>query len=174
MKKITLLLLLSISTVVIFSQQPSLRLKAFKRYTINSEKSAKGDDKVAGAKTPSTSNASEPEYYIYLIAFKVPYIKLERVWLHQNLYQVRVDKVAGKPIILKNTGYPNDTLVRYTDETVWKVTITGKVEGDNKPKKDIESLVAQNELTFRLNDKKGTMYTRSVKQITLLKPVKKQ
>lgn len=108
-----------------------------------------------------------------MIAYKVPYLQLERVWLHQNLYQVTLDKVAGKPVILRNTGYPNDTLVRYTDEIVWKVTLKGKVEGNIKPKKDIETLVAQNELTFRLNDNKGTMFTRSVKQITLLQSTKK-
>ena len=75
---------------------------------------------------------------------------------------------------MRNTGYPNDTLVRYTDETVWKVTLTGKVEGNMKPKKDIENLAYQNELTFRLHDNKETMYTLSVKQITLLQSTKKE
>jgi hypothetical protein len=166
MQKITFLILFSISTMMVSSQEPSLRLKAFKRYTKNENNKGKGEPAQSMPKT------NEPEYFIYLIAFKVPFIKLERVWLNQNLYSVQIDKVSDKPIILKNSGYPNDTLVKYTDELVWKVTLKGKVEGNIKPKKDIEYLVSQNELTLRLNDKKGTLYTRSVKEITLLRSPK--
>lgn len=169
----TLYLLFTITTIFGFSQEPSLRLKAFKRFTKNDVNTSKTGNTVIGEKAKSTPYTDEPEYFIYLIAYKVPYLKLERVWLHQNLYQVTLVKVAGKSVILRNTGYPNDTLVRYTDETVWKVTLKGMVEGNMKPKKDIEKLVFQNELTFRLNDNKGTMYTRSVKQITLLQSTKK-
>lgn len=150
------------------SSSPSLRIKAYQRVTISGV-APSAEIKVGGKETPVKITPTKPVYYIYLIANKVPYIKLERVWINQELYTATINRVPSKPVLLVN-GKQTDTLVRYTDEAVWQISIKDKDNTGIKPKKDIADKVAANELVLRLNDKNGTVYTRTVKSITKLEP----
>ncbi len=147
--------------------KPSLKLQAFEQYFISGVASSSSIIEVGDKEIPITPKKNEPQYFIYLIANKVPYIKIERVWIKQKLYTATILKITQKPVVLKN-GKFSDTLIKYTDEAVWQLTLKGPDSSNIKPKKDISKLVAANELVLRLNDKNGKLYTRSVKIITKL------
>lgn len=147
---------------------PSLRLRAYERVFINGVAPSPVME-VGGKETKVNVIPTKPVYYIYLIAHKVPYIKIERVWIKQQLYTATISRVASKPVLIEN-GKQKDTLVKYTDEAVWQVTIKDKVTNGTKPKKDIANKVAANELVLRLNDKNGAVYTRVAKTFTKLEP----
>jgi hypothetical protein len=155
MKKIIFIVICALSTTFVSAQRiapptsPSVRLKAFV------EPTAKSDNSVPN------------HYYIYLITNKVPYMKLEKVWINNKLYTASLERVTEKPI-LHQKGTKVDTLVKYTDELVWKVNIKGKADDSFKPKSDISDIVAQNELVLRLYNSDGTLYTREVKQMSKL------
>lgn len=173
MKKITLISVLFFTVVLSAAQKPSLTLKAFERYHISGLPPTPVIE-VGGKETIATRPPAEPEYLIYLLAWKMPLLKIESVWIKKNLYKASITKVACKPVILNN-GIQNDTLIRYTDEgEVWKINITGKVKNNSKPAKSISALVAGNELVIRLHDKKSTHYTRSVKYISKLESTRGQ
>ncbi len=138
---------------LIFSQNPTARLKAFQKQ--NDNKSAMNKDQVL------------LDYYIYLISNDVSFFRLERVWINKELYQAGISRVTNKPVLVK-TGNKTDTLVRYTDEDVWQISIQAKAEGNYKPIKEIADIVAQNELVLRLYDKNGKLHTRQVDRITRL------
>jgi hypothetical protein len=143
---------------------PSLRLRAYERVFINGVAPSPVME-LGGKETKVQVIPTKPVYYIFLIANKVPYIKIERVWIKQQLYT----RVANKPVLIEN-GKQKDTLVKYTDEAVWQITIKDKVTNGTKPKKDIADKVAANELVLRLNDKSGAVYTRIAKTFTKLEP----
>jgi hypothetical protein len=147
--------------------KPSLRMKAFEQYFISGVETSGSIIEVGDKVTPITAKKNEPQYYIYLLANKVPYIKIERVWIKQKLYTASILKIKQKPVVLKN-GKFSDTLIKYTDEAVWQLMLKGTDSTNIKPKKDIAKLVAANELVLRLNDKNGKLYTRSLKTITKL------
>jgi hypothetical protein len=147
---------------------PSLRLRAYERVFINGVAPSPVME-VGGKETKVQVIPTKPVYYIYLIANKVPYIKIERVWIKQQLYTATITRVVTKPVLIEN-GKQKDTLVKYTDEAVWQITIKDKVTNGTKPKKDIADKVAANELVLRLNDKSGAVYTRIAKTFTKLEP----
>ncbi len=147
---------------------PSLRLKAYERVFIDGVAPSPVIE-VGGKETKVQLIPTKPVYYIYLIANKVPYIKIERIWIKQQLYTATITKVTSKPVLIES-GKQTDTLVRYTDEAVWQITIKDKVTNGTKPKKDIANKVATNELVLRLNDKNGYVYTRVAKIFTKLEP----
>jgi hypothetical protein len=147
---------------------PSLRLRAYERVFINGVAPSPVME-VGGKETKVKVIPTKPVYYIYLIANKVPYIKIERVWIKQQLYTATITRVVTKPVLIEN-GKQKDTLVKYTDEAVWQITIKDKVTNGTKPKKDIADKVAANELVLRLNDKTGAVYTRVAKTFTKLEP----
>jgi len=147
---------------------PSLRLRAYERIFINGVAPSPVIE-VGGKETKVQVIPTKPVYYIYLIANKVPYIKIERVWIKQQLYTATITKVGIKPVLIEN-GKHMDTLVKYTDEAVWQISIKDRVTNGTKPKKDIADKVAANELVLRLNDKNGYVYTRAIKTITKLEP----
>lgn len=150
------------------STTPSLKVKAYERIFIKGVAPSPVIE-VGGKETKVQVTPTKPVYYIYLIANKVPYIKVERVWLKQQLYTASITRVPSKPVLIDN-GKQKDTLVKYTDEAVWQISIKDLVTNGTKPKKDIAAQVAANELVLRLNDKKGAVYTRAVKTITKLEP----
>lgn len=147
---------------------PSLRLRAYERVFISGVAPSPVIE-VGGKETKVQVVPTKPVYYIYLIANKVPYIKIERVWIKQQLYTATINRVATKPVLIEN-GKQKDTLVKYTDEAVWQITIKDLVTNGTKPKKDIADKVAANELVLRLNDKNGAVYTRVAKTFTKLEP----
>jgi hypothetical protein len=147
---------------------PSLRLRAYERVFINGVAPSPVME-VGGKETKVQVIPTKPVYYIYLIANKVPYIKIERVWVKQQLYTATITRVTTKPVLIEN-GKQKDTLVKYTDEAVWQITLKDKVTNGTKPKKDIADKVAANELVLRLNDKSGAVYTRVAKTFTKLEP----
>lgn len=150
------------------STNPSLRLRAYERVFINGVAPSPVME-VGGKEAKVQIIPTKPVYYIYLIANKVPYIKIERVWVKQQLYTATISRVATKPVLIEN-GKQKDTLIKYTDEAVWQVSIKNKVTKGSKPKKDIADKVAANELVLRLNDKSGAVYTRVAKTFTKLEP----
>jgi hypothetical protein len=150
------------------SSNPSIRLRAYERVFINGVAPSPVIE-VGGKEAKVQVIPTKPVYYIYLIANKVPYIKIERVWIKQQLYKATITRVPAKPVLIEN-GKQKDTLVKYTDEAVWQVQILDKVTNGTKPKKDIADKVAANELVLRLNDKKGYVYTRVAKTFTKLEP----
>ena len=166
MKKITIILILFISAGLLSAQEPSLQLKAFQRYHLSGLPPTPVIE-IGGKETVAKSPSSEPDYFIYLLIYKMPFLTLESVWIRKHLYKAELNKVACKPVLLSN-GIQNDTLVRYTDEEVWQINITGKVSAKTRPAKSISTLVAGNELLVRLRNKQGRYYTRSVKYITNL------
>lgn len=174
MKKAALILNLVMIASAVFSQKtsPSLRLKSFQRSYISGV-APTNTIELGGKETPSTTKALAPEYYIYLLANKVPYLKIERVWIHQQLYIASINKVAILPVVLQD-GKKKDTLVKYTDEMVWQIKIIGKDSTGIKPKKDIANQVKFNELVLRLNDPSGHIYTRTNKHINVLEAIRAQ
>jgi hypothetical protein len=77
--------------------------------------------------------------------------------------------VTSKQVIVENGKY-SDTLVNFTNEAVWQINIQEKDITGIPPKKNIANQVANNELVIRLKDSNGSIYTRTVKKITQLKP----
>ena len=156
MKKIILIVICALSITFVSAQRiapptsPSVRLKAFVE------------------PTDKSNHTGTANYYIYLITNKVPYMKLERVWINHKLYIASLERITEKPVLYQK-GNKVDTLVRYTDELVWKVNIKGKADDSYKPKSDIADIVAENELVLRLYNSDGTLYTREVKQMSKLK-----
>jgi len=122
---------------------------------------------LGGKQTATASAAKEPQYLIYLIANKLPYLKIERVWIRQQLYLANIHLITDKPVVVKN-GIKLDTLVKYTDEAVYQINITGKDKTGIRPKNDIADQVRANEMVLRLTDKSGKVFTRTSKHITVL------
>jgi hypothetical protein len=172
MKKVVLFMSLLIIGYAVFSQKstPSLRLKAYQRSYISGV-APTSTIELGGKETTTTKKNHAPEYFIYLIANKVPYLKIEGIWIKQQLYLAKIDKVSTLPVVIQE-GKKKDTLVRYTDEMVWQIKIIGKDSTGIKPKKDIANQVKSNELVIRLNDPSGHIYTRTNKQITVLEAVR--
>ena len=150
------------------SSTPSLCVKAFERITLAGV-APSVEIKVGGEEKPVTIIPPKTEYYIYLLAIKMPSIQLYRVWIKQELYAATINRVTSNPIVLENGKY-SDTLFKFEDETVWQIKIREKVITGSKPKKDISGKVATNELVIQLKDKKSKVYTRTVKTIHVLKP----
>jgi hypothetical protein len=146
-----------------FAQKPSLTLKAYKRFHV----SGRAPAVVAETGEKAVVKKPEPTYLLYLVANKLPYLRIDRIWINHELYLGKMEKITVKPVI-SETAFRKDTLVRNTDETVWQIVITGKPESNFKPRKDVETLVAKNEIVLRLYDKKGVLFTRTTKTIKLL------
>lgn len=150
------------------SRIPAIQLSAFKRSILNGVAPSPiinvGDEEIAKSDIPAQS-----EYFIYLIAHKVSNLQLKQVWIQQELYTATLSRVTSKPVLLEN-GKHTDTLVKNTKQAVWQITITGKEITGTQPKKVIANQVASNELVLTLSDRKGTLYIRTVKNITQLKP----
>jgi hypothetical protein len=174
MNKLSLFIVFAISISTVFGQKrsASLRLKAYQRSYISGVAPTPIVE-IGGKETATTTLASEPEYFIYLLANKVPYLKIERVWIRNQLYIASIDKINKKPVVI--AGFKKkDTLIKYTDEMVWQIKLIRKDTTGIKPKKDIANQVRANELVIRLNDKAGTVFTRTVKQIPVLEAVRGQ
>lgn len=174
MKKAVLGFVLVVSVLSVFAQKtaPSLRLKAYQRGYISGVAPTPTVE-IGGKEIAAKPTIHEPEYFIYLLVNKVPYLKIERVWINHQLYLASINKVNEKPVLLDN-GKKKDTLIKYTDEMVWQIKITGKDKTGITPKKDIKAQVKSNELVIRLNDQNGHAYTRTQKQITVLEAVRGQ
>ncbi len=174
MKQIVFILSLTILSTAVFAQKakPSLKLKSFQRGTISGV-APTSTIELGGKEKPSKEKKHAPEYYIYLIASKVPYFKIERIWINQQLYLASIDKVSALPVVLQE-GKKKDTLVKYTDEMVWQIKIIGKDRTGIKPKKDIADQVKTNELVIRLNDPSGNVFTKTSKHITVLDAARMQ
>jgi hypothetical protein len=174
MKKIALLISLSMIVCAVFSQKnlPSLKLRSYQRGYISGV-APTATIELGGKETAAPAAKYNPEYFIYLIAYKVPYLKIERVWIKQQLYLASIDRVTKLPIVLQE-GKKKDTLVKYTDELVWQIKILGKDTTGLKPKKDIATQVKANELVIRLNDPSGHVYTRTSKHINMLEATRGQ
>lgn len=168
MRRIALLLLMACSINSAYAQKtsPSLKLKSYQRGYISGVAPTPIVE-IGGKQTEAASATREPEYFIYLIANKVPYLKIERIWIRQQLYLATINLVSTKPVIVKN-GIMADTLIRYTDEAVYQIKITGKDSTGIKPKKDIAHEVKANEMVLRLTDKNGKVFTRTAKHISIL------
>lgn len=165
---ITFLGLCSYSTALSQSSPPSLKVKAYERITLSGV-APSAEIKVGGEEMHVARKPTKPDYFIYLIANKVPNLKVDRVWIKKDLYTATISKVTSKPVILEN-GKQSDTLVKYVDEAVWQIIIKEKDKTGGKLKKDIADKVSCNELVLRVKDKNGIVYTRTVKTITQLKP----
>ena len=168
MKKSVLLILTVFCFVTVFSQKttPSLRVKAYQRSYLSGVAPTTIVE-IGGKETASAAVVHDPEYFIYLIANKVPYLKIERVWIKKQLYLASIEKINEKPVVIVD-GKKKDTLIKYTDEMVWQIKIVRKDSTGIKPKKDIADQVKANELVIRLNDKSGNVFTRTVKNIAVL------
>ena len=164
--------LMIVSIGVSQKSQPSLRLKSFQRSSISGV-APTSTIEIDGKEKANHTAPSSSSYFIYLIAYKVPYLKIERVWIKQQLYKASIDKVSKLPVVLEN-GKRKDTLVKYTDEKVWQIKILGKDTTGIKPKNDIADMVKSNELVLRLNDPSGNVYTRSSKHIQILEAERRQ
>jgi hypothetical protein len=165
---------LSMIVCMVFSQKnpPSLKLRSYQRGYISGV-APTATIELGGKETAAAAVSNTPEYLIYLVAYKVPYLKIERIWIKQQLYLATIDKVTNLPIVIQE-GKKKDTLVKYTDEMVWQIKIIGKDSKGIKPNKDIEKQVKANELVIRLNDPSGHIYTRITKHIQILEAVRGQ
>ncbi len=174
MKKIALSISLLMIVCAVFSQknQPSLKLKSYQRGYISGVAPTSSIE-LGGKETAAPAAKLHSEYFIYLLAYKVPYLKIERVWIRQQLYLANIDQITKLPIVLQE-GKKKDTLVKYTDELVWQIKILGKDTSGIKPKKDIATQVKANELVIRLNDPSGHVYTRASKHINIIEAIRGQ
>lgn len=174
MKKAVIVFVLIISVLSVLAQKttPSLRLKAYQRGYISGVAPTPTVE-IGGKETAAKPTTHEPEYFIYLLANKVPYLKIDRIWINHQLYLATINKVNEKPVVLDN-GKKKDTLIKYTDEMVWQIKITGKDKTGMTPKKDIKDQVKENELVIRLKDQNGHLFTRTLKEITVLEAVRGQ
>lgn len=168
MRRTALLILLAFNISSCFAQKttPSLQLKSYQRGYISGVAPTPTVE-IGGKQTEAASAAREPEYFIYLMAYKVPYLKIERIWIRKQLYKASIHLITDKPVVVKN-GIKADTLVKYTDEVVYQIKITGKDNTGIKPKKDIAKQVKANEMVLRLTDKNGKVFTRTAKHISIL------
>ena len=172
-RNIVLVILILLSTVS-YAQNASVTLKAYKRFYVSGKApEPETVSEIGGKEVAREKKKPEPTYFIYLTTNKVPYLSIDRIWINQELYLGKMEKIAETPVISEK-AFGKDTLVKFTDETVWQIVITGKPETNSKPKKDIQRLVANNELVLRLYDKKGVLFTRTVKNIKLLESVRVQ
>ena len=147
---------------------PWLKLRAYERTFIPGV-ALSPEIEVGGKETTVKIIPTKPVFYIYLLANKLPNIKIEQIWIRQESYTATITRVPSKSVLIEN-GKQKDTLVKYTNEAVWQINIKDKVSNGPKPKKDIADKVAANELVLLLNDKKGFTYTRVLKNITKLEP----
>jgi hypothetical protein len=150
------------------SRTPSLQLKAFERIILNGVAPTPeinvGDEEIKKNAMPVQS-----EFFIYIIANRVSNLKLEQIWIKQELYTATISRVTSKPVLLKD-GKHTDTLVHNTKEAVWQISLIGKDLTGIQPKKNMAIQVAANELVLRMSDKKGAIYNRTVKKFSQLKP----
>lgn len=150
------------------SRTPSLQLKAFERIILNGVAPTPeinvGDEEITKTAMPVQS-----EFFIYIIANRVSNLKLEQIWIKQELYTATISRVTSKPVLLKD-GKHTDTLVHNTKEAVWQISLTGKDLTGIQPKKNMAIQVAANELVLRMSDKNGAIYNRTVKKFSQLKP----
>ncbi len=150
------------------SRTPALQLKAFERITLSGV-APTPEIKVGDKEIVATALPAATDYYIYIISRRVPNIMIDQVWLKQESYSARISRVSAKQVILEN-GQQTDTLVNYTNEAVWQIIIQEKDMNVIKPKKNVANQVANNDVVIRLKDNKGSVYTRTVKKITQLRP----
>lgn len=166
MKKTVIALMLFFTSTVLVAQKSSLQLKAFQRYYI-SGMPPNPVLEIGGKEVEVKSKTTEPEYFIYLITKKIPSLKIESVWIKKQEYQATMQTVACKPVVI-NTAFRKDTLIKYTEETVWQIRITGKENNLKTVKKNISSLLLENELVVKLRDRKRCLYTQTVKHFITL------
>lgn len=168
MRSIALWILLAFSMSGCFAQKnaPSLHLKAYQRSYISGV-APTATVELGGKQTEAASTAHEPEYFIYLIAHKVPVGKIESLWIKQQLYFGNIDLITEKTVVVKN-GHKADTLVGYTDWAIYQIKITGKDNKGIKPKKAIAARVTANEMVLRLVDTTGKVFTRTASHIGVL------
>jgi hypothetical protein len=168
MKKAALCIVLAICIQTSFAQKtsPSLTLKAYQQSYISGV-SPSPTVEIGGKEINTTSTVNEPTYFIYLLTHKVPYLRIERIWIKNQLYAATINKINEKLVVFTN-GKIKDTLIKYKDEMIWQIKIKGKDTTGKTPKKDIKAQVKANELVLRLKDNKGHIFTRVAKQFTVL------
>lgn len=168
MRKGLLIIFFTLILSSVFSQKtkPSLQLKAFQRGYISGV-APTTNIAFGGKESNDTTLSQEPEYFIYLIAYKIPNLKIERVWIRQQLYLVSMDKIQNKSVLLKDNNI-KDSLLKSIDQAIWQIKIIRKDSSGNPPKKDIINQVKENELVLRLTDKNGHSITRNIKKIKVL------
>lgn len=150
------------------SRIPSIKLQAFERIILNGV-APTPEIKVGDEEITKTTMPVQSEYFIYIIANRVSNLKLEQIWIKQELYTATISRVTSKPVLLKE-GKHTDTLVHNTREAVWQISLTGKDLTGILPKKNMANQVAANELVLRMSDKNGAIYNRTVKNFSQLKP----
>ncbi len=151
------------------SRIPSIKLQAFERIILNGV-APTPEIKVGDEEITKTAMPVQSEYFIYIIANRVSNLKLEQIWIKQELYTATISRVTSKSVVLEN-GKFSDTLVHFTKEAVWQINISEKDMTGTQPKRGIAKQVSSNELVLKLSDKKGAVYTRIIKNITQLSPL---
>lgn len=166
-RKIVLSVLVILIATNSFAQKKAfLQLKAFERGYI-SGKAIVPEISLGNQESKSEPTAVAPEYFIYLIAYKMPTVQLQKLWIKQRSYLATIQQVNQKPVILQS-GKHIDTLVKYNCETIYQVTIKGLDKTVSKPQKGIADRVKANDLVLRVTDKEGNFYTRNIKKISVL------
>lgn len=174
MKKLILSISLVMIAFTIYSQKkvPSLRIKSYQRSYLSGVAPTNRIE-LGGKENVVNTMAQAPEYFIYLLKNKLPNLKIERVWIKQQLYLARIDKMPTLPVVIQE-GKKKDTLVRFTDEMVWQIHIMGKDSSSIKPKKAIANQIKANELLLLLTDNWGHIYIQTSKQIQVLEAARGQ
>ncbi|MBY0481134.1 MAG: hypothetical protein K2Q21_07250 [Chitinophagaceae bacterium] len=166
-KKIVLSILIVLIAINSFAQKKSfLKLKAFERSYI-SGKAIVPEISIGNQEVRSESTAAAPEYFIYLIAYKMPLVKFQKLWIKQQSYLATMQKLSQNPVTIQN-GKHIDTLVQYDCATIWQIKIKGVDKTGAKPKNTIADQVKGNDLVLRVTDKEGNFYTRNIKKISVL------
>ena len=150
------------------SRTPSIKLAAFQRIILNGV-APTPVVKVGGEEITATDAPTQSEYFLYLITSRVSNLQLSQVWINRELYTATLNRVNTRSVVLENGKY-SDTLVKYTREAIWQISIQEKDASGMQPKKNMAAQVAGNELVIRLTNNKGSIYTRTLKTIPQLKP----
>lgn len=111
------------------------------------------------------------DYQIFLAVNNMSNITLQRVWIKQQLFAVKIEKLSGTPLILPRGREAADTLVPSTSADVWRILIASEPIKGIQPISSIKKLVITNDVVIRLSSKNKPIISATLPRIKLLQPV---
>lgn len=111
------------------------------------------------------------DYQIFMAVDNMTNITLQRLWVKQQLFAVKLEKVANTPLIFPRGKNPGDTLIPSTSADVWRIIIASEPIKGIKPAKSIQQLVKNNDVVIRLSTKNKPVLSASLPKIKKLAPL---
>lgn len=111
------------------------------------------------------------DYQIFMAVSNMSNITLQRLWVKQQLFAVKLEKVPNTPLILPRGKNPGDTLVPSTSAEVWRILIASEPIKGIQPIAAIRQLVKNNEVVIRLSSKDKPIISVTLPKIKKLAPI---